>query len=75
MCVYEILKSNKENIFLSRDLVRLNDVLEFDYNLDDFRIERYGNCIHVLNAPSPAATASLAIGDYISQIAAEYFML
>ena len=43
--------------------------------IDDFRIERQRNCIHVLNAPSPAATASLAIGDYINQIATEYFNL
>ncbi len=43
--------------------------------IDDFVIERRGNSIHVLNAPSPAATASLAIGDYINQIAAEYFEL
>lgn len=33
--------------------------------VDDFRIERSGNHIHVLNAPSPAATACLAIGDHI----------
>jgi L-2-hydroxyglutarate oxidase len=31
----------------------------------DFRIERVGNQIHVLNAPSPGATASLAIADYV----------
>ncbi|MBA7706999.1 L-2-hydroxyglutarate dehydrogenase [subsurface metagenome] len=43
--------------------------------IDDFRIERRENSIHVLNAPSPAATASLAIGDYINQIATEYFKL
>jgi L-2-hydroxyglutarate oxidase LhgO len=43
--------------------------------IDDFRIERHRNSLHVLNAPSPAATASLAIGDRISQIATEYFRL
>ena len=43
--------------------------------IDDFRIERKGKSIHVLNAPSPAATASLAIGDYISQMASDYFKL
>jgi L-2-hydroxyglutarate oxidase len=43
--------------------------------IDDFRVERQGNSIHVLNAPSPAATAALAIGDYINQIATEYFKL
>jgi L-2-hydroxyglutarate oxidase len=32
---------------------------------DDFRIEFNGNSVHVLNAPSPAATASMAIGQYI----------
>lgn len=31
----------------------------------DFQIFREGNQIHVLNAPSPGATASLAIADYI----------
>jgi L-2-hydroxyglutarate oxidase LhgO len=43
--------------------------------IDDFVIERRGNSIHVLNAPSPAATASLAIGDHINQLATEYFKL
>lgn len=43
--------------------------------IDDFKIEKKGNTIHVLNAPSPAATASLAIGDTITQIATNYFKL
>ncbi|MHC4456978.1 MAG: L-2-hydroxyglutarate oxidase [Planctomycetota bacterium] len=43
--------------------------------IDDFRIERKGNAIHVLNAPSPAATAALAIGDYINYIATDHFKL
>ena len=38
--------------------------------VDDFRIERRGNRIHVLNAPSPAATAALAIGGHIAEMAA-----
>jgi L-2-hydroxyglutarate oxidase len=42
---------------------------------DDFLIEARGNAIHVLNAPSPAATASLAIGDHIDRIATETFGL
>ena len=33
--------------------------------LMDFKVVRLGNQIHVLNAPSPAATASLAIANYI----------
>jgi L-2-hydroxyglutarate oxidase len=43
--------------------------------IDDFRIERQANSIHVLNAPSPAATASLAIGDYVNKMATKYFKL
>jgi L-2-hydroxyglutarate oxidase len=31
----------------------------------DFRVVREGHQVHVLNAPSPGATASLAIADYI----------
>jgi len=42
---------------------------------DDFRIEYHGNSIHVLNAPSPAATASLAIGGYITDEAKKHFGL
>lgn len=33
--------------------------------LDDFLIEQTNGMLHVLNAPSPAATASLAIADYL----------
>jgi L-2-hydroxyglutarate oxidase len=43
--------------------------------IDDFRIEQKGNSLHVLNAPSPAATASLAIGDQIREMAEERFAL
>lgn len=39
--------------------------------VDDFRIERAGNHIHVLNAPSPAATAALAIGTGIVDMAVD----
>ena len=41
--------------------------------LDDFAIEALGGAIHVLNAPSPAATASLPIGRAVADRAAEYF--
>ncbi|MFT6175988.1 MAG: L-2-hydroxyglutarate oxidase, partial [Cryomorphaceae bacterium] len=42
---------------------------------DDFRIEYGKNSIHVLNAPSPAATAALAIGGQICGMAEEKFDL
>ncbi|HEY9117749.1 MAG TPA: L-2-hydroxyglutarate oxidase, partial [Roseivirga sp.] len=37
--------------------------------LDDFAIYESGNAINVCNAPSPAATSSLSIGDTVSQLA------
>ena len=40
---------------------------------DDFRIEYTDHSIHVLNAPSPAATASLAIGSQIADMAQKHF--
>ncbi|MBX2845663.1 MAG: L-2-hydroxyglutarate oxidase [Saprospiraceae bacterium] len=42
---------------------------------DDFRIEYGNDSIHVLNAPSPAATAALAIGDAVWKMAEEKFEL
>jgi (S)-2-hydroxyglutarate dehydrogenase len=43
--------------------------------VDDFSIVSSPDAIHVLNAPSPAATASLAIGRHIAGLAAETFAL
>ncbi len=37
--------------------------------LDDFRILQTDRMIHVLNAPSPAATAALAIGRHLAGLA------
>ena len=42
---------------------------------DDFRISESQNAIHVLNAPSPGATASLAIAGSIVDMASESFGL
>jgi L-2-hydroxyglutarate oxidase len=39
--------------------------------VQDFRFITRANALHVLNAPSPAATASLAIGEEIVQMAAK----
>lgn len=41
--------------------------------IDDFRIEQQGSSLHVLNAPSPAATASLAIGEHVRRMAVDRF--
>ena len=43
--------------------------------LDDFKIEFSGNSMHVINSPSPAATASLAYGNEIADQATKYFKL
>lgn len=43
--------------------------------VDDFRIVETDRMIHVLNAPSPAATASLSIGQTIADMAEKNFAL
>jgi (S)-2-hydroxyglutarate dehydrogenase len=43
--------------------------------VDDFRIREAERMIHVLNAPSPAATASLSIGKTIAELAERQFRL
>lgn len=41
--------------------------------LDDFAIKESKNAIHVINAPSPAATSALSIGDTVSKLALKQF--
>jgi L-2-hydroxyglutarate oxidase len=43
--------------------------------VDDFKISVTPGAVHVVNAPSPAATASIAIGRYIATLAADAFHL
>ncbi len=43
--------------------------------LDDFSIHESDGAIHVLNAPSPGATSSLSIGEYIVGLAGKSFDL
>ena len=43
--------------------------------IDDFKIVKNKNNIHVLNAPSPGATACLAIGEQILEDAKKHFKL
>ena len=43
--------------------------------VDDFLIVEAPNAINVLNAPSPAATASIAIGRHIAGLASKSFNL
>ncbi len=64
-----------EDIKTGRSGVRALLLAENGDTKDDFRIEFHGNSIHVLNAPSPAATASLAIGAYVAEEADKHFKL
>jgi (S)-2-hydroxyglutarate dehydrogenase len=43
--------------------------------VDDFRIVETERMVHVLNAPSPGATASISIGKSIAEMAAKSFAL
>ena len=55
--------------------VRAQAVSRSGEPLDDFKIEHQKNFIHVLNAPSPAATAALAIGSHIQSLCTRHFNL
>ncbi len=64
-----------EDIVPGRAGVRALLLREDGDTRDDFRIEYTDHSIHVLNAPSPAATASLAIGEDIAEMAVKHFGL
>jgi L-2-hydroxyglutarate oxidase len=53
--------------------VRAQSVTPEGTFVDDFKIVRGPGAVHVLNAPSPAATASLAIGRHIADLVADQF--
>lgn len=55
--------------------VRAQAVDPKDLLVDDFRIVERERMVHVLNAPSPAATASISIGQIIADMAARNFAL
>ncbi len=53
--------------------VRAQAVDKNGFLSDDFIINQNGNIVNVLNAPSPAATSSLAIGETISELVINRF--
>ena len=55
--------------------VRAQAIDPTGFLVDDFSIQALGGVIHVLNAPSPAATASLPIGRHIAAEARAHFGL
>lgn len=66
---------NGEDIFRAGAGVRAQAVAEDGSLLDDFQIVEQDGMVHVLNAPSPAATASLSIGKEVAQRAVASFSL
>jgi L-2-hydroxyglutarate oxidase len=58
----------KEDIFTGGAGVRAQALEKDGMLTDDFRLVETERAIHVLNAPSPAATASLSIGDKVSEL-------
>lgn len=65
----------KEDVKTSGSGVRAQALTRKGKLLDDFYIEQKEKMIHVLNAPSPAATASLSIGETIADMAIKNFSL
>jgi L-2-hydroxyglutarate oxidase LhgO len=60
-----------EDLIPARPGIRAQAVGRNGALVDDFWISRHGNVINVRNAPSPAATASLAIAEYICDVASK----
>jgi len=54
-----------DDVEVARSGVRAQAVDSYGNMVDDFKIEEKNGVIHVLNAPSPAATSCLAIADEI----------
>ena len=65
----------KEHVVVSRSGVRAMALQKNGEMLDDFNIVKTKNNIHVINAPSPAATACLAIGSQITELSSDHFNL
>ena len=64
-----------EDIIESRSGVRAMALASSGEVIDDFKIIKNKGNIHVLNAPSPAATACLSIGKQIMEEAKLHFNL
>jgi L-2-hydroxyglutarate oxidase LhgO len=62
-----------EDIVPARSGVRAMALAPEGEMIDDFKVEYGHRAVHVINSPSPAATASLAYGNEIVNMASEYF--
>ena len=59
------------DIFRNRSGVRAQALDEKGQLVDDYVIMEQSRIIHLLNAPSPAATSCLAIGEYVASVASK----
>lgn len=66
---------SKKDVYGEGAGVRAQALEPNGFLVDDFRIKETENMVHVLNAPSPAATASINIGKTIAEIALKDFSL
>ncbi len=64
---------DKSDLLRAESGVRAQAILPDGRLLDDFAILANDRMIHVLNAPSPAATSSLSIAEYIVDLAKKHF--
>jgi L-2-hydroxyglutarate oxidase len=64
-----------EGIYRDGAGVRAQAVARDGSLLDDFCIREGDGMVHVLNAPSPAATASISIGTAVAKTALEHFSI
>ncbi|MBM3449747.1 MAG: L-2-hydroxyglutarate oxidase [Armatimonadetes bacterium] len=64
-----------EDVFRHGAGVRAQAVTRTGELFDDFYVLPQDGAIHLLNAPSPAATASLAIGRHVAELSADAFSL
>ncbi len=65
----------EEDLVFGPSGVRAQSVAEDGTLVEDFSIGESANALHVRNAPSPAATASLAVGREIAELALKRFAL
>ncbi len=66
---------SKKDVYGEGAGVRAQALEPSGFLVDDFRIKETENMVHVLNAPSPAATAAINIGKTIAEIALKDFSL
>lgn len=65
----------KKDLVVGGAGVRAQALESTGFLVDDFRIKEAANMVHILNAPSPAATASINIGKTIGELAKKNFDL